>query len=893
MYARTADPVATLRGQRLSALAAAMATACIALPAFADEAPPSTGVEFRSGGFPGSQQIDLSRFNKGNVVLPGSYRGDVRVNDRLVGSEMLVFQADAAGDGQLCMDRAMVERLGVELAKVPGAATPASTVDGAASAAATDTVACRPLDAWVPGATARFDTGEQVLAVQVPQLYMSNRPLDFVPREQLDSGVTSAQLQYNANVYDARFAGVETRQAYVGVRAGINAGGWRLRHNGSLAWDNIGGSRYQASSTYAQRDIDALQSQLVVGQMYTQGDLFGSVRLLGAQIATDDRMLPDSLTGYAPIVRGVAETNALVRVLQRGAVLRELTVAPGPFQIDDLNAVGFGGDLEVLIQESDGRERRIIVPFSGNTRLLRPGYTRFAVSAGRADPLEARYRPFIAQAQIQRGLSNTVTGFGGVLKSQDYAAAQIGAAVNTPIGALSVDLTHASLDLARERMRGQSVQFRYIKQLPSLGTNFALGAYRYSTEGFVDVNQALRLKADEREGGLGQGIDRFRSRLEVSLSQSLGRSGGSVYVVASRQDFWNRPGSTLSYSAGYNTTLGRVGIGLLAQRTLQLSTGTTDDLYSFTLNVPLGEKPRAPRLRSTLSQDAAGRFGANVGLNGSAGEDGQFTYGVTASEGRGDSSVSANARYQASQATVGGTVGRSKDYRNVSLNANGAVVAHAGGITLAPNLGDTVAIIHAPGAKGARITGGSGARVDRRGYAVHTSLNPYRFNTVEIDQRGLSQDVLLKTTAKVASPRDGAVVALEFPTETGRALLVRARRADGQGLPFAAAVYNANGDTVGNVGQGSRLQVLTDETEGVLTVRWGSEPDQQCQVDYQLPPRVDSRQRAPDVIDQATCYRAPWVVGGQPAPQRVSAVPARARPSSATAQDAVLQRALP
>jgi len=893
MYSRTADGTATLGGRGVSRLAAALATTCVALPAFADDVAKAPDVEFRSGGFPGSQQIDLSRFNKGNVVLPGSYKADVRVNSRLVGSELLTFDADAAGDGQLCMDRAMIERLGVDLAKLPGASA-TGAVDGSVSVdAPVDQDACRPIDAWVPGATTRFDTGEQILTVQIPQLFLSSRPLDFVPREQLDRGVTSAQLQYAANVYDTRFGGIDSRQAYVGVRSGVNAGDWRLRHDGSLSWDALTGSRYQAGTTYAERDIDVLQSQLAVGKLYTRGDLFGAVRLLGAEMATDDRMLPDSLTGYAPIVRGVAETTALVRVLQRGAVLRELTVAPGPFELNDLNAVGFGGDLEVVIQEADGRERRMIVPFSGNTRLLRPGYTRFAISAGRAAPLDIDYRPFIAQAQLQRGLNNTLTGFAGVLKSRHYAAAQLGAAVNTSFGALSLDLTHASLDLARGRMSGQSTQLRYIKQLPNLGTNFTLGAYRYSTEGFVDINQALRLKADERDHEAGRGIDRFRSRVDVSLSQSLGRSAGALYLVASRQDFWNRPGSTLSYSAGYNNTWGPVGIGLLAQRTLQLSTGRSDDLYSLTLNVPLGGNARAPRARATFSQDESGRFRSNLGLSGSAAEDGQFTYGITGAKGRGSASLSANARYQASQATIGATVGRGSGYRNLSLNANGALVAHAGGITLAPTLGDTVAIIHAPGAEGARITGGYRSRIDRRGYGVHGALIPYRFNTVEVDPQGLGHDVQLKTTAKVATPRVGAVVALEFPTETGRALLVRARQADGQPIPFAAAVYNAKGETVGSVGQGSRLQVLTDDEQGVLTVRWGSGPDQQCQVDYQLPPRLDKRQRTPDVIDQATCYRAPWAASRPDPGERPPALAVPALLPFADASQASLPRALP
>ncbi|MCT6957964.1 fimbria/pilus outer membrane usher protein, partial [Salmonella enterica] len=84
-------------------------------------------------------------------------------------------------------------------------------------------------------------------------------------------------------------------------------------------------------------------------------------------------MLPDSMRGYAPTVRGVAETNAKVTVRQNGVVLYETTVAPGPFTISDLYATGYGGDLAVTVTEADGRVRSFAVPYASVPQLLRPG----------------------------------------------------------------------------------------------------------------------------------------------------------------------------------------------------------------------------------------------------------------------------------------------------------------------------------------------------------------------------------------------------------------------------------------------------------------------------------------------------------------------------------------
>lgn len=851
-------------GCRVTVLAAAIVNACCALPALAQESERPQSVEFQSGVFPGSPRIDLSRFNHGNVVLPGTYSADTTVNGQPSGTLQVRFE-DVAGQSTLCVDRALLERFGVDLARMDE-----ELLANGEIAAADDSAGCRGIEGWIAGASAQFDSGELTLNVQIPQIFMSRRPRDFVPVEQLDAGETVGLLGYSANLYETRVNGAAAQRTFVGLRAGINAGGWLLRHQGALTWSDQEGHTYQSSSTYAQRDIDSLQSQLVVGQLYTRGDLFGSVRLQGAELATDDRMLPQSMTGFAPVVRGVAETNALVRILQRGVVLRELTVAPGPFEVDDLYAIGYGGDLQVVVREADGRERSFEVPYSGSTRLLRPGYSRYAVSAGRADPVNHDYQPYVIQGQVQRGLSNAVTGYAGALKSEHYLAAQIGAAVNTPVGALSLDLTQARLDLAGDDLDGQSVQLRYTKQLPRSGTNFTLGAYRYSTQGYVDINQALRLKAQDQGQNGSRSVDRFRSRFEANINQTLGARGGTLYASASSQDYWNRNDSTLSYTLGYSNRYRDIGYSLSAQRSRQLLTGRTDNEVSLTVSMPLGPSPRAPTLNSTVRRDRHGDLGGTVNVSGRAGANDEFNYGLNASHNSSGSSAGGNLQYKGRIATVAGSVSTGNGYRSTSLDANGGMVFHAGGITAGPVLGQTMALVHAPGAEGALLSNGDGARVDKRGFALAANLQPYRFNTVELDPRGLDEDVLLKTTTTVTAPRDGAVVKLDFETDTARSVLIRARQADGATLPFAAGVYDEHGNEVGNVGQGSRLQLRSDEENGLVTVRWGNDADQQCQVSYQLPPRVAGRARGPEVIDQAVCHRAPWVAGGRTDGNRVS-----------------------
>ncbi|MEX5990426.1 fimbria/pilus outer membrane usher protein [Providencia hangzhouensis] len=64
--------------------------------------------------------------------------------------------------------------------------------------------------------------------------------------------------------------------------------------------------------------------------------------------------------------------------------------------------------------------------FSSLAQLLRPGFTRYQVSGGKADADGLRNRPFIMQGTIQHGLNNTFTLYGGVTAFDDYQAYLVG-----------------------------------------------------------------------------------------------------------------------------------------------------------------------------------------------------------------------------------------------------------------------------------------------------------------------------------------------------------------------------------------------------------------------------------------------------------------------------------
>lgn len=787
-------------------------------------------VEFNPAFFPNGangKQVDVSRFSQGNVVLPGSYRVDVYLNGQWIGRETLSFVAVEGRDSaQMCLEREALVRFGIDLD------APLNQPAEVDQPAAAPFAACEDVASYLPGSHSQFDPGENRLTLQVPQVYLARQARGYVDPKHWDSGVDAAFVRYNANTFAAQANGRSINSHYLGVNSGLNLGEWHWRHNGSFSRTAIG-SGYQSSSTYVQRELSPLRSQLVVGEIFTPGELFDSVRLRGASLFSDDRMLPDSQTGFAPVVRGIAETNARVTVRQRGVLLDEVSVAPGPFVLNDLFPTGYGGDLTVTVTEADGRQREFIVPFAANANLLRAGYSRYALSVGQLDEIGLRHPPKLMQATYQHGLSNLLTGYTGAVVGEDYQSQLVGAAFNTPLGALSLDLTNSSAKLpGHEAREGRSVQLRYSKNFTDTGTHFALGAYRYSTEGFLSVADAARVRGLAIDGLNLDNVSRLRDRMDISLNQSLGN--GSVYLTGSSQNYWNRKSGNLTFTTGYTSSWKGLHYTVSAQRTKDLLSDRVDKQVELSLSFPLGSGARAPTLTSAAYRGNQSS-GERVNLGGSLGERSEFTYGVggTRTQGSGNA-TSADMKYQASHGVLSAGYGQSNSHRAASFGMTGGVVVHAGGVTFAPELGDTLGIVQASDAQGARINGNHGAQVGGNGYAIVPHLTPYRQNVVELDPKDLSVDVELKTAAQNVAPRAGSVVKLHFDTVSGQAILITALREDGGALPFGSDVFDEDGASVGIVGQGGKAFVRVARTQGRLTVKWGADASASCRLQYGL-----------------------------------------------------------
>ncbi|CAB3748535.1 fimbrial protein [Burkholderia puraquae] len=782
------------------------------------------------------RNFDVSRFARRNVTAPGVYSADVHVGPDWIGRYDVRFvAAPDSGDAHPCFDRALLERVGVNFGKL--APDVVARLDGDA--------ACLRLDEVVPGASAAFDFTRQTLRLSIPQASLARKARGYVSPDQWTSGETVGLLGYNFNLYTSKASGHTAQtQGYLGLNGGVNVGNWRFRHEGSYSWSSRGQSRYQGLATYLQRDLPSLSSQLVIGESYTSGELFDSTQFRGVRLSTDDRMLPDSLRGYAPVVRGIANSNAKVTVRQNDVTIYETTVAPGNFEIDDLYPTGYGGDLQVSVEEADGSVHTFSVPYAAVPMSLRPGIGRYSFVAGTLRNPHGSSQPLFMQATYQRGLTNLLTAYGGVTLAGGYVSGMLGGAFNTSFGAFGADVTHALTAIpGAKRYSGSSVRVSYAKSVEATGTDIALAAYRYSTDGYFGLDDAMQARDAARDGRSTHSIWRQRHRASLALTQRLGATGGRINATASAVNYWNRPGSDVNYSVGYTNQFRNVSYSLTATRQRNAG-GDMSTLYYANVTIPFG-RARPMTVSGNVSRDTLGRTRMQSTLSGTLGEDHALSYSVSANHASGSNSStdgSANVTYRTRLAEVSASAGASTDFQQGSLGVRGALVAHRGGITFSQPVSETFAIVEAPGAAGARITNASGVKVDGSGYAVVPYLTPYSLNTIALDPKGISMDVELKETSRQIAPRAGAVPLIRFATDTGRAALVQAPQADGTPLPFGAAVHDENGKEVGVVGQASKIFARGLADSGSLTVQWGVDRRSICRIAYDLPVTEHRRQ---------------------------------------------------
>lgn len=799
----------------------------------------------------GAASIDVSRYSDGNPTPVGTYTVKVFVNEKPVASQTIPFIDVGKKSAEACLTPKNLAQLHIKQPEIVGEKAVLKRGDE-------ESDDCLNLPALIDQSSVEFDMGDQRLDITVPQAWVNKGYEGYVEPSLWESGIPAALLSYNINGYHNTNNGVDNDSMYAAFNTGVNLGTWRFRANGNYNWDKDNGSNFDFQNRYVQRDLPALRSQLIMGESYTTGETFDSVSIRGVRLYSDSRMLPSQLANYAPVIRGVANTNAKVTVTQSGYKIYEATVPPGPFEINDLSPSGYGSDLIVTIEEADGSKRTFSQPFSSVMQMQKPGVGRWDFSAGEVNDDDIHDKPYLAQGTYYYGLNNYLTAYSGIQGTNNhYLAGLIGVGLNTPFGALALDVTHSRTEIPDDKTyQGQSYRLTWNKLIEPTNTSFNVAAYRYSTQDYLGLNDALQLIDDAKYNDDDQrdtmdNYARMKNQITLSISQPLqdGETDyGSFYLSGSWTDYWATGDSRSDYTLGYGKGFSWGSMSINLQRTWD-EDGEKDDSLYINLSIPLanllgGEDRRSgfTSLSTQMRTDFNG--GHNLSMNSSGNnEDNTLNYSVNTGytmqkEDKNISDVGGYVSYQSPWGDISASASANNDSnRQYSLSTDGGFILHSGGLTFTNDNfsnSDALVLVKAPGAKGARINGG-GSTIDRWGYGASNALSAYRENQVSLDIDTLENDVELKSTSTMLVPRDGAVVFASFETDQGRSAIITMTRNDGKTIPFGAEVFEGN-TPIGNMGQGGQAFVRGINDRGELTVRWfeNNQPTR-CSATYQLP----------------------------------------------------------
>lgn len=811
----------------------------------------------------GGQQVDLSQFERPGGQAEGTYSVDIYANNEFMGTHSVKFVHDSEGNLQPVITPSDLDGWGVNLKSRDDL-----------SALPVKEALTQPLTTYIPQASMKLDFSQMRLMVNIPQLYMKPNRDTLADPSLWQDGDTAFLLNYNlsGSTYESKNDGNRNNNQgfFASLQPGINVGPWRIRNSSTYSYNQQRFDRYDALQneknrmvqtqtqwtslqTYVQRDIDVLRSQLTIGETSTgsvASQVLDGFSFRGVGLMSSDAMIPGSMNGFAPVVTGIARSNARVTVTQNGYTIYQANVAPGPFRFDDLSGSGTGGDLEVSVTESDGSVHGYRLPYSSLPVMQRQGQLRYEAAAGEYytghGGYDATGTPGFGMLTAIYGLTSGVTLYGGGIGANGYQSAALGAGFSIlDYGAVSLDATHsrATLSGSEDTLSGESYRARYSKSMMASGTTVDLTAYRYSTRNYLSFNDANNRGFDTTTGLPDWLNDRRRNSYEARLSQTLFEDY-QLWLQGHRDNYWGSDKTNTTMSAGISGSVKKVGWSLNYSIDRMRGDGDWPENRQWTLNlnVPMSLFGSAAALQNgyasyTFSNDNTGRSTNMLTMGGSLLDDNSMNWSASQTQGNGDQGNSGSTSLGYNDTWGMANLGYNYDHgggHGVTYSASGGVLAHRHGVTLARNINDAAVLVHT-GVPDVKIMNGS-ATTDHWGNAVVTSMQTYSRNTIDIDPSSLPEGANPPSGGHALYPTAGAVLVEDYPVRLGQQILMNLSH-NGSPVPFGAMASLKGDDADGQssiVGDGGQVYLGGMPEKGTLLVKWGTTSDAQCEVPFTL-----------------------------------------------------------
>nr|WP_314425846.1 fimbria/pilus outer membrane usher protein [uncultured Erwinia sp.] len=773
--------------------------------------------------------VDLSRFAEKNYVAPARYLLDIKINGRFYKQDKVTYivSPDDKNKTLACLTPNMVEALALK----EKALKLVRKIDD------------NFLDiTTIPSANIANQDG--ALDITIPQAWMKYSDPDWVPPERWDNGVPGLLLDYSISGQTTRRvkngSGSTTSFSAYG-QTGVNLGAWRLRaqyqgdYSGSEHEHN-----FEFNQIYAYRPLPMQAAKITLGEIYSNSKVFDTVRFTGINLASDERMLPPNLQGYAPQVRGIAKSNAKVTVSQSGRTIYETTVPAGPFNIQDLNS-SVRGELDVKVEEQDGSVTTFKVNTANIPYLTRPGYIRYNTSVGRPSQYDHKIQgPAFYTGDFSWGLNNSWSVYGGVLLSgSHYNAWSTGIGRDLDVlGAVSADVTQSISKLPGENSQtGMSFKLSYAKTFDEYNSTITFAGYRFSQKKYRTQSQYLDDRYSDYENW-GRDKEMYTITGNKTFWADDPDKMTTVFLTYTHQNYWDKE-SQDRYGLSASRTFSIAGMrGITTNLSLFRSSyqGRKDDSLSFSISMPIGDSRWAGydlQMQGRRNTQMAS-YSDNTDYNN------LWRVRAGADQG-GKASVDGYYQHRAAMAQLDTNISYQQDnYISVGGTARGGITATRYGAAIHNSSAtqDTARIMVDTGSVTGIPLNNKQTRTNLFGIGVVPDVASYNSFDTRIDVDALGEDVEVSHAIATATFTEGAIGYEKFSMAQGERIMAQLRLHNGESPPFGAEVLNDDGVSVAMIMDGGIAYLSGIKPGEKLSAVW--EGKKQCTL--HIPEKLTQKQ---------------------------------------------------
>lgn len=762
--------------------------------------------------------INLSQFEKKGYIPAGHYLVSIQINKNKLPQiyDMEWISADTESSTLLCLTRENLTQFGFANNFIDSLQpiTPQH---------------CLNINTK-PELQVKLNKGDMTLSLTVPQAWMKYHAKNWTPPEFWDDGIAGMILDYN--VYASQYTpdeGNKTQSVSTYGTLGFNFGAWRLRsdyqYDQSFESGHSTSKNQSLAQTYLFRPLPSLASKFMLGQYDLSSDLFDSFHFSGMSLESDEQMMPPDLRGYAPQISGIAQTNAKVTVSQNGRTLYQTTVPPGPFTISDLVNT-LQGQLDVTIEEEDGRKSTFQVGSASIPFLTRKGQIRYKVSTGKPTSISHNdiNNPLFWTGEASWGWLNNVSLYGGaILTEDDYQAFTSGLGFNMDyLGSLSVDITRAEANLRNDlqnKQRGYSYRLNYAKRFEETGSQITFAGYRFSDEEFVSMSEYLSSREDDDTTA------NEKESYVISLNQYIAPLEMNSYLSITRDTYWNSDKNTnYSLSVSKNFSLGNFKNLSASLALSRVNWGDSEEnQYYLSFSLPLDMSRNI-----MYSMQRSGDDGTSHTATYYDASDRNNTWNMSVSANKDEirnNEPSLRANYQHyspyGRLNINGSF-QPDYYRSINAGWNGSFTATRYGAAIHDySPGNTARMmVNAEGISGVEVNSNRTV-TNMFGIAVVPSLSNYTTATIAVNSNHLPDGVDVNNSIARATLTEGAIGYMGLDATKGYQIVGVIRLEDGYYPPLGVSVNEKEGGReVGLVADDGYVYLSGIQENSILTIKW-------------------------------------------------------------------------